>query len=157
MIPPCDLKLCRWQKSCLVLGERQKRTKTYVLFTYDLLTAVKFIIIFISRFENRVSLWTAWDQDILLVLDLICSEQQIPPRMGHLVTVWVRENHSVTMIWKCSGISKRCSSGITEDAECYLLCKRVCGWSKNKDGGVASQAGESLLGGYHLFLVYLLF
>ena len=102
------------------------------LFTYDLLTAVKFIIIFVLDLKIEVSLWTAWGQDILLVLDLVCSEQQIPPHMGHLVTVWVRE----IIVWPWFGnvlaFPRGAVSGITEDAECYLLCKRVCGWSKVK-------------------------
>ena len=43
-------------------------------------------------------------------------------------------------------------SGITEDAECYLLCKRVCVVKSWGMEGVTSQAGEFLFGRYHLVL-----
>ena len=40
-----------------------------------------------------------------------------------------------------------------------VICfaRESVGGQKLKDGGITSQAGESLLGGYHLFLVYVLF
>ena len=39
-------------------------------------------------------------------------------------------NHNSTMIWKCSGIFQEVQFLESLKTECYLLCKRVCGWSK---------------------------
>lgn len=62
-------------------------------------------------------------------------------------------NHNSTMIWKCSGIFQEVQfleSLKTQSVICFA--RESVGGQKLTDGGVTSQAGESLLGGYHLVL-----